>query len=387
MVAALPERLSIERLQGAAGMEAIADDWRRLAAGGRARFFHWHAWWRASLRHLEPEPEAVAIWVARRGRDPVAILPLVRSQGDFGLGARAWELPRHPHLPLADFPCRDDFDLAEFFAALGPALERHAGADWDGIRFEPVLAESRLSALRAPRHGAVHRALVKTCDEIATSAPGEDFRLRLSPNFRSNLNKARNKLAREPGVEFAIETRPLELAAALADFMELESSGWKGQGGTATAIRLEPRLCAFYHALTADFAPEGRVVVNTLRVAGRLVAGQYCLRDADTLYVLKLAYDEEWSRVAPGNMLLEHLVRNARDALGVARINLVGDPRWFKDWRPSGQDVYRIWLTNGTVRGRSLAGLLGLKERLRPVYRRVSALARRARSARPHPAG
>lgn len=386
MVAALSERLSVEASQGAAGLEAIADDWRRLAAGPRQRFFHWHAWWRAWLLHLEPEPESVALFVARRGTEPVAILPLVRAEGDFGLGARAWELPRHPHLPLADFPRRDDLDLAEFFAALGPALARATGADWDGIRFEPVLAESRLAALSAPRHGAVHRAVVKTCDEIETSA-GEDFRARLSANFRSNLNKARNKLSREPYVEFAIETRPLELAAALADFTELEASGWKGQGGTATAIRLEPRLRAFYHGLTADLAPEGRVVVCTLRVAGRLIAGQFCLRDVDTLYVLKLAYDEEWSRVAPGNMLLEHLVRNGHDVLGVARINLVGDPRWFKDWRPSGQDVYRIWLTNGTVRGRALAGLLGLKERLRPVYRRVSALAGRTPSVRSRPAG
>src|SRR6202008_4369658 len=109
--------LSVEALAGTAGVEAFADDWRRLAAdGARSRFFHWHAWWRAWLAHLEPEPDSVLFLAARRGAEPAAALPLGGAGGQFGLGARVWEPPPPPPLPLADFPCRDDLDVNELFA-------------------------------------------------------------------------------------------------------------------------------------------------------------------------------------------------------------------------------------------------------------------------------
>lgn len=386
MVAALHQRmtaLSVDAHHGAGGVATVAEDWQRLvAAGGRRRFFHWHGWWKCFVETLEPEPEQLTFFVVRRGPQPLAILPLKRTvAAGAGLGAVIWRLPLHPHMPLADILCSEDLDLAEMLDALGPALERSGGC-WDALVFEPVLAESPLAAIGARGIGRQHVSIVKRCDEIPCRTGDEDFRARLSRNFRSNLNKARNKLARETGVEFGTTLDAGGLGRELDAFIGLEASGWKGGSGTGTAIGLDPLLQAFYRGLVAELAPSGRVAINSLRVEGRLVAGQFCLRDDDTFYVLKLAYDEAWSRVAPGNMLLEHVVMTAHESAGVMRINLVGDPPWFKDWQPSGQDVRRLWLLNDTARGRALAGLLEVKERLKPVYRGVMARLGGSRAAR-----
>ena len=360
--------LSVDAVCGADALAAVAGDWCELAATRpRAHFYHWYGWWKCCVGILEPDPGAVTFFVVRQGSRPVAIAPL-RLEADAGLGARLWRLPRHPHVPLADILCGDGVDAGELLAALLPALARRAGGAWDALVLEPVPAASPLAGIGAPPGTRHWRTIVKTCEEIPTCASAEEHRLRLSPNFRSNLSKARNKLRREPAVEFDAARRPGELDAALAGFVALEASGWKGRAGTA--IAQDPRLRAFYGGLAQELGPQGRVVINSLRAAGRLIAAQYCLQGDDTLYVLKLAYDEAWSRVAPGNMLLEHLVLSGGDT-GIRRINLVGNPPWFRDWQPAGQDVHCHWVANRTVRGRALAGLLGAKRRLRPLVRRV----------------
>ncbi|MGE0030812.1 MAG: GNAT family N-acetyltransferase [Steroidobacteraceae bacterium] len=364
--------LSVEALRGADALAALAGDWRTLAATqAGCRFYHWYGWWKCCVGILEPDPDAVTFFVVRRGSRPVAIVPLRRSaDGGAGLGARVWRLPQHPHMPLSDIVCSAGLGADELLEALLPALGRRAGRGWDALTFEPVPAGSPLAQLRAVPAGSIRRTTVKICEEIPTCAREEDHRTRLSPNFRSNLNKARNKLAREPAVEFQTALRPAEQGAALAAFMELEASGWKGREGTA--IAQDPRLRAFYRGLVEELAPQGRVAIHSLRVAGRLIAGQFCLQDDDTLYVLKLAYDEDWSRVAPGNMLLEHLVLGGAGA-GIRRINLVGNPAWFRDWRPVGSEVHCHWISNATIRGRALSGLLDVKRRLRPLYRQAFA--------------
>lgn len=362
--------LSVEALGGPGALAAVAGDWCELAAARpRGPFYHWYGWWKCCVAILEPDPAAVTFFVVRQGSRPVAIVPLkLEADGGATLGARVWRLPRHPHMPLADVLCSEDAGADELLAALLPALARHAGGAWDALVLEPVPAGSPLAAVgEVP--GARHwRTTVKTCDEIPTCERAEDHRSRLSSNFRSNLNKARNRLSREPAVEFDSARSPGRIEAALDDFMRLEASGWKGRAGSA--IAQDPRLRAFYRGLAQELGPLGRVVVNTLRVAGRPIAGQFCLQGDGTLYLLKLAYDEACSRMAPGNMLLEHVVLNG-GADGIRRINVVGNPQWFGDWRPTGQDVHCHWVANGTVRGRALAGLLGAKRRLRPLVHRV----------------
>ena len=140
-----------------------------------------------------------------------------------------WRLPIHPHMPLADILCSDDLGMPELFEALLPALERNGGGSWDALVFDPVLAESPLATVGAVRGGGIHASIVKTCDEIPCGMNVDSFRSRFSRNLRSNLNKARNKLAREPAVEFGTAARPGELEDALAGFMDLEASGWKGR--------------------------------------------------------------------------------------------------------------------------------------------------------------
>jgi hypothetical protein len=74
-----------------------------------------------------------------------------------------------------------------------------------------------------------------------------------------------------------------ELRRGFAEFLEIEASGWKGQSGERSAIKLHPDLMRFYESLNIEFAPSRSIVLNCLRIGERPIASQFCLRDEDTL--------------------------------------------------------------------------------------------------------
>ena len=85
---------------------------------------------------------------------------------------------------------------------------------------------------------------------------------------------------------------------------------------------------------------------------------------------MKLAYDERHARLAPGNMLLERVIQSGIASGSFRHVNLVGDPPWFKDWRPQEMPVFTIELYNGTAAGLALLAIRRVKQWLRSIFYR-----------------
>jgi hypothetical protein len=118
--------------------------------------------------------------------------------------------------------------------------------------------------------------------------------------------------------------------------------------------------------------PDRRHSLTALQMVQACIAGpqaQFCVRDEDTLYVLKLAYDERHARLAPGNMLLERVIACGFASGSFRHVSLVGDPPWFKDWRPQEAPVYTIELYNATPIGLMLLAGKRAKQGLRSMLR------------------
>lgn len=249
------------------------------------------------------------------------------------------------------------------------------------MAFNNVMEESALLDLRS---GGYRRLVIrpsKSCDYVTCTRPYEEILRTCSGNFRSNLHKARKKLQGEADVVYESHTQGEALQRGYQAFLELEASGWKGAQGAGTAILLHTDLQKFYQSLLQYAESSGEIVVNLLRVGNRPIAAQYCLRDQDTMYVLKLAYDESQARLAPGNMLLEWLIRQGGG--GSHRyVNLVGEPPWFKEWRPEGVPVYNLTFYNATPAGLVLWATTRARQLLGRVVRHApSRRGLRARTA------
>jgi CelD/BcsL family acetyltransferase involved in cellulose biosynthesis len=110
--------------------------------------------------------------------------------------------------------------------------------------------------------------------------------------------------------------------------------------------------------LIDTLASQNMCEINLLKTNGHTIAGQFCLVTGATLYILKIGYDEDFSPVAPGQMLLVQTVdRYARDG-NVKFINLMTDAEWHERWKPHQLSVWEVSIFNVTPFGLAVFGLM-----------------------------
>ena len=57
----------------------------------------------------------------------------------------------------------------------------------------------------------------------------------------------------------------------------------------------------FYEQVMRRFAKRGRCEIHLLRLDGRPIAGQYTLMTDDTVYILKIGYDQAFATCRPAS--------------------------------------------------------------------------------------
>jgi CelD/BcsL family acetyltransferase involved in cellulose biosynthesis len=365
---ALAER-QFEVFQGAAGLAAIREDWKSVTrALNKPRFFHLYEWYESYLNTLSDSP--VYFVLARRKGAPVGVIPLsISPQRLAGTKLRALSLPHHPHMLLCDASLTNEGADHITMRELIKYLRRQRRLEWDVLFFPNLLEDSGLlSALNAGPPALRILEPQTRCNYLPCFQPDE-LAARFSQNFRGNLRKARNKLAKLNRVEFiSTRSRP-EIDLALDEFLAVEASGWKGAAGERSAINLDGRVLGFYQSLTGNFSRIGACEINLLRAEGRCIAGQFCLITGDTSYILKIGYDESYAQIAPGNMLLEHTIHRYLREGAIKHVNLVTDTPWHSCWRPQSYAVSRAWVFNITSAGLTAYSLLHAKWPLSCAYK------------------
>ncbi len=358
--------------RGRDGLNAIAPQWAAVSAGLLAtRFYQYYEWFQSYLETLEPCPDAVRFFVAYRADAPVAIIPLRIARLRIGaIVIRLLESPGDPHMPLFDILCREDVSCRAVLGELVRFLRTHARLKWDALRFRNIPEDSRLLGAPVPGGALAHREVTGACDFFECRDDYDGISARFSKNFRANLRKARNRLIEHPDVAFQCVTDRDELPAALREFVAIEASGWKGTGGTATAIELRPELVAFYRALTVRFSAIGKCRINLLVLNGQTIGAEFCLLDDDTLYLLKIAHDESHAHLSPGNLLLEWVLQNVEAEPAIRFVSLVTDSAWHADWKPRSHRICKLTMCNRTLRGLALNGYLRTRQLLRRMRHR-----------------
>ncbi len=339
---------------GLPGLIALRDEWQALMPRLReARFYHQHAWQLAYLGNLERDVPAVRYFHFRRGARPVAIFPLRRAlRRVAGIDLHAWELPYEAHMDLCDAPIAPDENSAELLCELVCGLAHATGLPWDVLHLPKLLdGGAALRALQAAPLSFITlarsgRSMHFDCSSLDAALQGA------SREFLRNLNRQRRKLDRGGRIEVALVREPEALDAALADFLRIEASGWKGAAGCGSAITLHREVEAFYRDLTARFGAERRCSINLLRLDGRAIAAQYALIDGRRMNLLKIAYDEAYAAEAPGSRLLHEVLARCCESQEIAELSLVTGPPWAPGrWNPQVSDVWSACVFNASPRG------------------------------------
>ncbi len=326
---------SITEHVGTAGLQSLSSEWRSLTdAMANVRVHHlWEAH-SAYARHLATSPDAMTYFALRDATDDSlrAVCPLeARVDRALGVPLRVWGTPWSTEWPLGDVVAPED----DARAALLPAVLEHLRGSkhrrsmlvlgplpessvlWDGLAEE----SARVAAYAQSGWGS-----------LDCSRPFDEVFSALSKNFRGNLRKARNKLALLEDVRIVIANEPAELAREFEEFLKVEASGWKGASGTGTALALHPDKVAFYRELVEVFGAQGSCWIDTLYAEGRCIASQLNFIAGTDFEMFKVGYDEDYARVAPGQMLFENTFRRCCENPTRLTLNLMSDTAWNREW-------------------------------------------------------
>lgn len=347
------EDVSITLFQGMEGLESLREAWDNIVSGMTQRyFFHLWEWHHSYLKCLEPDPSSLIFFLFKKKETPVAIFPLQFTKISLGgLKLEVLAFPSHNHILLCDLVCRSEALPLPLFQLLGQHL-RNQGKSWDMIQLPHLLEDA--CAIQVMNNHPPPRFLLRRegrCDFMDTTETYESFLSGLSKNFRRSLKRARQYLDELRRVQFTFTQDGPDLEERFDAFMDVEASGWKGALGIGTAIKLHPGLRCFYQTLTRTLSASGKVSINTLTADGKCIAAQFCILLDDTAYILKIGYDEDYKRYAPGNLLVDLLIKRSMEGCAIKNINLITDAQWHEDWRPKSYDKLKLCLFNTTPKG------------------------------------
>lgn len=135
----------------------------------------------------------------------------------------------------------------------------------------------------------------------------EALRRQMRKQF-SNVERCRRRLLEQGTLDWQI-LRGEVPASAIEDFLALEHTGWKQESGTS--LRSQPGDEAFFKAMTAGFAAEGRALFTELRLNDRVIASTCNYVSGDAAFAFKVGWDETFRKFGLGIFNEAELVRCA----------------------------------------------------------------------------
>jgi CelD/BcsL family acetyltransferase involved in cellulose biosynthesis len=317
-------------------LEEVSAEWDRLADRLRASPFLRPGWIAAWERAFGGPVEVQCV---RAEGDLAAVLALRRSRLAIG-GATNWHTPRFGALAV------DERALQPLVRAL---IEARA----------PRLVLSFLprdDPLLATLQAAARAHELRSLEDVVGRPPfirlrggWDSYEAGRPAKRRSDLRRRLRRLGEHGEVSYEVTDGPEALAQRLDEAFRVEASGWKGRSGTAMAARPETRR--FYEQVAEWAASRGWFRLWTLRLESRPIAIAYCLDDGDAHYVIKVGYDPEFSKFAPGTLLTREMLR-AAFASGLRRYEFLGTDEPYKlEWTDTCHELVRLQVFGPTVAG------------------------------------
>ena len=190
-------------------------------------------------------------------------------------------------------------------------------------------------------------ARLRTLDYIRTAwipiaGKFEDYWSARGKNLRHNINRQRNRLARDgKTTRLEILTGADEMARAVEDYSRLETSGWKGEA--ASAVQVDDAQGRYYRKMLEAFCETSESIVYRYFFNDKLVASDICLRRNGVLIILKTAYDESEHSTSPAQLMRHEAFRDIFDSGEFERIEFYGPVKdWHTKWTDDSRVMYHV---------------------------------------------
>ena len=166
------------------------------------------------------------------------------------------------------------------------------------------------------------------------------FHARLSSKFKAQLRRGLKKLQEFPDLRFLCRDESRSVHENMRRFESVEDAGWKGR--ESTSVKAMPANARFFQLAAERYAASGWMEWNFMEGDGTTIGAHYAVRVRRTVYLLKIGYDERYSKTTPGNVLLEKVVEHAIAAGDVDVISLVAECEWHSHWAMTRRELHDV---------------------------------------------
>lgn len=178
--------------------------------------------------------------------------------------------------------------------------------------------------------------------KVTVNGSFQDYWNQRGKNLRQNLNRQRNRLKREEiQTTLKIITAPEAIEQAVIDYGRLESAGWKNSGGTA--IHIDNEQGKFYCNMLTNFSRNQNALIFQYYYDDNLVATDLCIKDTDSLIILKTTYDETITASSPAMLMRQEAFEYIFNNSLVKKIEFYGKVMdWHTKWSQEIRTLYHI---------------------------------------------
>ncbi len=310
-----------QKIQATSALKGLEHAWQPLAAQASLPMQD-HIWAQAGVEAFAKTGKLHCIAVGAAER-PAAIAPLVKRGGIFA------------HFEMLSV--RELYEPMDLLYADATALESLIDAlvkSGFAIQLGRLPADSpTLAAMQKAyqRRGWVHLSEATPYPYIELHEAWREPERQFNSGRRSDFRRAQRHAEQQGAVSCEILLPGVtELEPLLEEAFEVEAAGWKGATGSALARDTERG--AFYRRYAALAAEQGILRLCFLRIGGRAVAMQFAVESYDRFWLVKIGYDESFSRCSPGTLLMLHTVKYAATR-GLRSYEFLGlcEP-WTQQW-------------------------------------------------------
>jgi CelD/BcsL family acetyltransferase involved in cellulose biosynthesis len=212
--------------------------------------------------------------------------------------------------------------------------------------FKQALKSAHVIDLRRIHEGSdLHKALVgaaRVCgfplveENVGSEAiidlagPWDAFRRAIPWNLEKTTARHLRQLRGLGDLALEVVGGGERLAPMIQECLQLETLGWKSQFGTPILSRAD--TTRFYIDLATAGAADGFITLYGLRLNGRLIAFEYCLRASGYIEMLKISYAPDLAHYSPGNVLRYLLLRREIELGEVKSYHMGLTSEWKRRW-------------------------------------------------------
>lgn len=354
--------LDVKWVKGHDGLLSIKKEWHELREKVANRAFY-NSWgWHTSLSTYL-KTENIYYFIVLDETTPVAIFPLEYNHvSKLGLKWNTFKFIDHPHLPLADALIHPGENAESIYTALYACLTSSSIPTWQLLTFSRLRKRSNLSQFFSRLDAKVSTLKYSYYLRVGAGTEGlSSLSKKRMKNIRYCLRKSEENFE---SLTFEFVEDSGKIQRAFDEFLALEASGWKGAQGEGTCISLDENLLGFYQSLISHADAEGGVVISRMVADGKLIASQFFVRENKRWNLLKMAYDESFHKISPGNVLLYKLLLTLNESSSECEMSLVTGPSWADIWRFNKEPTHFVTFYNRSIQGRLAKFLFEFKAKV-----------------------